>query len=79
MKAFLVGLLVLVIFGIFSIAGLLLFPLFLLLGFFLRWILACAVLLFMVWLIGKLTLVAIDAVQRRRPPLDGPKSEDKLS
>ncbi len=70
MKAFFVGLLVIAIFGIFSVAGLLLFPLFLLLGFFLRWILACVVLVFTVWLIGKLTLLAIAAVQRPKNGLE---------
>lgn len=65
MKAFLVGLLVIVMMGVLSVVGVLLFPLLLLLGFFLRWVLGLVLLLFGIWLIGKLTLFLIDLLSKR--------------
>ena len=66
MKAFLVGLLVLFLAGVFSILGILLFPLLLVLGFFLRFILMIVLVLFAVWLVGKLTLLLIDYLAKKK-------------
>ena len=65
MKEFLVGLLVIVMMGVLSVAGILLFPVLLLMGFFLRWILGFVLILVAVWLIGKATLVLIDSLKKR--------------
>ena len=64
MKSFLVGLLVLAVVGMLCVAGIFLFPLLLVLGFFLRWILGFVLIIFMVWLIGKVTLISIDSLKR---------------
>ena len=64
MKSFLVGLLVLVLVGLLSVAGVLLLPLLLVLGFFLRWLIAFALIIFTIWLIGKVTLISIDLLKR---------------
>ncbi len=65
MKAFLVGLLVLVLMGVLSIAGFLLIPILMVLGFFLRWVLGLFLMLFTIWLIGKVTLLALESMRRR--------------
>ena len=64
MKSFLVGLLVLAVVGLLSVAGLFLIPLFLVLGFFLRFLLGFFLILFTIWLIGKVTLLSIDSMRR---------------
>ena len=64
MKSFLVGLLVLLLVGLLSVAGVLLLPLLLVLGFFLRWLIAFALIIFTIWLIGKVTLISIDLLKR---------------
>ena len=63
MKAFLVGLLVIV--AVFLLAGLgvLIFPLLLVLGIALRLIIIVAAVLFAIWLVGKLTLMLIDSLR----------------
>lgn len=66
MKEFLVGLLVIMMMGVLSVVGLLLFPLLLLLGFFLRWILGLILLLAGIWLVGKVTLYLIDLLGKRK-------------
>jgi hypothetical protein len=65
MKSFLVGLLVLFLLFAFSILGVLLFPLLQLLGVLLRWLVGVALLLLGIWLIGKITLVCLDAISKR--------------
>jgi len=65
MKSFFVGLLVLFLFLLTSVVFALLMPLILLMGFFLRWILAAILILFTIWLIGKVTLVSIDYMKKR--------------
>jgi len=65
MQSFFVGLLVLILFGAFSIAGLLLFPLILVLGFFLRIFISVAFVLFAIWLIGKLTVLALSCIHKK--------------
>lgn len=65
MKSFLVGLLMLCLFAVLSVAAVLLLPLLLLLGIFLRLVLGLILGLFMIWLIGKVTLVVIDFTKGR--------------
>ena len=65
MKEFLVGLLVIFMMAIFCVLGILLFPLLLLMGFFLRWILGFLLILFSIWVIGKVTLLLIDSIRKR--------------
>ena len=59
MKEFLVGLLVLALTAVFSFVGILLLPLLLLLGLFLRVVLGFFLILFAIWLIGKVTLLLL--------------------
>ncbi len=59
MIAFLVGLLVLALMGVFSIAAMLLWPLLLVLGLLLRLAVAMVLVLMMIWLTGKVTLALI--------------------
>ena len=65
MKSFFVGLLVLFLFLLTSVVFAMLMPLILLMGFFLRWIIAALLILFTIWLIGKVTLVSIDYMKKR--------------
>ena len=67
MIAFLVGLVVIVMMGAVSLAGILLFPLLLVLGVFVRLFIAVFLGLFVIWLIGKATLMMIEYL--RRPKL----------
>jgi len=66
MKSFLVGLLVIVLMGLFSVFAVVLFPLLLVLGFFLRYLLGIALIVFAIWLIGKFTLLGIDLMKKRK-------------
>lgn len=68
MKSFLVGLLVLVMVGVLSVIGVLLIPLILVLGFFLRFVLGIVLILFAVWLVGKVTLLLIDYIRKTETP-----------
>ena len=68
MKEFFVGLLVLIMMGALSLLGVLLLPLLLLLGIFLRVLVGFALLLLMIWLIGKLTLASITYLRKKEPP-----------
>ena len=65
MKEFLVGLLVIVMALVLSGIGVLLFPLLLVLGIFLRLAVGLIVLLLAVWLIGKVTLFLIDVLRKK--------------
>jgi len=65
MKEFLVGLLVVVMALVLSGIGLLLFPLLLVLGVFLRLAIGLIVLLLVVWLIGKITLFLIEVLKKK--------------
>lgn len=67
MKALLVGLLVVVFALLLSGIGILLMPLFLLLGIFLRVVVGFLVLVLVVWGIGKLTLLLIDWIKGQSP------------
>ena len=66
MIEFIVGLLVLVLLGIVSILGVVLFPLFLIMGVFLKIIVGFLFIIFVVWLIGKVTLVSIEYLRKRK-------------
>jgi len=65
MKSFFVGLAVIALLGVLSVVGILLLPLILVLGFFLRLVIGALLILFTIWLIGKLTLLLIDAMKNR--------------
>ncbi len=65
MKAFLVGLLVLMMMVILSGVGIMLIPLLLVLGVFLRIIISIFILLLAVWLIGKVTLYLIELLRNK--------------
>ena len=65
MKEFLAGLLVIVMALVLSGIGVLLFPLLLVLGIFLRLAVGLIVLLLAVWLIGKVTLFLIDVLRKK--------------
>ena len=56
MKAFLIGMVFLIFVGVIASLGVLLFPLLLLIAFILRLMLSVAILVFFVWLVGKLIL-----------------------
>lgn len=60
MIEFLVGLFVIVLIGVIAFLGAFLFPLLLLMGFFLRFFIGILLCLAMIWLIGKATLLAIE-------------------
>lgn len=66
MREFLVGLLVIALIVILSGLGVLLIPTLLLLGFFLRWLIGLALILFSIWLIGKCTLLLIAYLKNRK-------------
>ncbi len=65
MKAFLVGLLVIVMAMVLSLLGLLLWPLLIVLGVFLRLVLGVIILLLAIWLIGKATLFLIESLGKK--------------
>jgi len=65
MKEFLVGVLVVVMALVLSGIGILLFPLLLVMGMFLRLALGLIILLLVVWLIGKVTLYLIDMLRKK--------------
>jgi hypothetical protein len=65
MREFLVGLLVIMMALILSGIGVLLLPLLLVLGIFLRLAIGLIVLLLAIWLIGKVTLFLIDALRKK--------------
>ena len=65
MKEFFVGLMVLVLVGLLAIAGTLFLPLLLLLGLFLRFFVGIFMTLFVIWLVGKLTLLSIEYLRKK--------------
>lgn len=66
MTEFFVGLLVVFLITCVFFFGALLFPLLLLLGFFLRFVIGVFLCLFVIWFVGKLTLVAIDRIKPQK-------------
>ena len=67
MKELLVGLLVIVMVLVLSGLGLILFPLFLLMGIFLRLILGIVLVIFAIWAIGKVTLFLMELIANKEP------------
>jgi hypothetical protein len=65
MREFLVGLLVIAMVLVLSGLGILLLPLLLVLGIFLRLAIGLIILLLAVWLIGKVTLFLIDVLKKK--------------
>ena len=65
MREFLVGLLMLALFGVLSLLGFLLIPLLLVLGIFLRLILGLVLVILTIWIIGKATLLSIDLIRNK--------------
>ena len=64
MKEFFVGLMVLLAFLLLSGLAVFLMPFIVVLGFFLKWLISVAFLVFAVWAIGKVTLLAIDRTRK---------------
>ena len=64
MKAFFVGLLVLLATGLMAVVIILLLPMILGLGFFLKWLILFFLLLSGIWLIGKVTLWGIENAKK---------------
>lgn len=65
MKAFLVGLLVILSVFLLTGLGVLLFPLLLVLGFAIRILILVLICLFSIWIVGKLALTLIDVLKRK--------------
>jgi hypothetical protein len=63
-KEFFVGLLVLLVLLVMSAIGVFLLPLIVALGFFLQSMISIAVLIFGVWLVGKVTIWAIEYTKK---------------
>lgn len=59
MKEFFVGLLVLMLMLVLTAAGIFLLPFIIVLGFFLRWLIMIALVIFAIWLLGATTLWAM--------------------
>ena len=66
MKEFFMGLLVLVMMGVFSIVGVLLLPVFLLLGIFLKILIGFLFAILVIWSVGKVTLLGIAYLKKDR-------------
>ena len=67
MKEFFMGLLVLVMMGVFSIVGVLLLPVFLVLGIFLKILIGFLFMILVIWSVGKVTLLGIAYLKKDRP------------
>ena len=65
MIEFFVGLVVIVMIGSLALLGSLLFPLLLLMGFFLRFFIGIFLCVFTIWLVGKATLASIEYLRKR--------------
>ena len=66
MKAFLIGLIFLFAVGVMAGIGVLFFPLFLVMGFFLKIIIAVSFVILSIWLLGKLIIFVWEAIFRVR-------------
>jgi len=65
MKEFFVGLLALLVLMLLSVAGFFLLPLIVVMGFFLKTIIFIALIIFSIWLVGKITLLGIDYLRNK--------------
>jgi hypothetical protein len=68
MKAFLVGLVTILVFAAMAGGCFLLFPFFMLTAFFLRIFLVVAFVIFCIWLLGKLIIMLFDDLKERKKP-----------
>ena len=66
MKEFFIGLLVILVLMLLSAAGFMLFPLIIVLGIFLRYLISVALFIFAVWIIGKVTLWGIEELKKKK-------------
>jgi len=66
MKEFFVGLLVLLAFLVLGGIGILLFPLFVVLGFFLQFLLEVLLFIFAVWVLGKVALLSMEWLKNKK-------------
>jgi len=64
MKEFLVGLAVVIAMLLLSVVAVLMLPFIVVLGFFLKWLIMLAFIIFSIWLIGKLTLYVIEKMRK---------------
>lgn len=65
MKEFFVGLLVLLAFLVLSLIGLLLYPIFIVLGFFFQCLMVLIILIVAVWALGKVALLGMERLKNR--------------
>jgi len=63
MREFLTGLMVVMMFLLLSTIAILLLPFVIVLGFFLKWLISVIFLMLAIWLLGKVTLWAIERVK----------------
>ena len=66
MKEFFVGLLVLLALLALGLAGTLLLPLIVVLGFFLKWVVAVALVIFSIWVLGKVSLMGMEWLKNKK-------------
>lgn len=66
MKEFFVGLLVLLALLVLGLAGTLLLPLIVVMGFFLKWVIAVALIIFSIWVLGKVSLMSIEWLKNKK-------------
>ncbi|OGX05660.1 MAG: hypothetical protein A2Z88_10845 [Omnitrophica WOR_2 bacterium GWA2_47_8] len=66
MKEFFVGLLVLLVVLMFGLIGTLLVPFFLVLGYFLRYLVAVALIIFAIWVLGKVALWGMERLKNKK-------------
>ena len=67
MKAFAIGLIFLIAAGILAGIGILLFPLIIVFGFFLRMVIALIFTIFCIWLLGKLVIFGWENISKKKP------------
>jgi len=65
MKAFLIGLLALIVVGILSGIGILLYPFFILLGFVLQFLAGIAFVILCIWLLGRVIIFIWDKIFKK--------------
>ncbi|HTL46446.1 MAG TPA: hypothetical protein VL688_00085 [Verrucomicrobiae bacterium] len=68
MREFWVGLLVLIMMGVLSVAGVLLLPVLLVMGIFLRIIIGILILIAAIWMVGKVTLLLLGSSKKNHAP-----------
>ena len=66
MKEFFVGLLVLAALLALGLAGTLLLPLIVVLGVFIKWVIAVALVIFAIWFLGKVSLMGMEWLKNKK-------------